>query len=98
MSAFKDSLKDLTQRQMDFICEELKKTPDEIAGMNDDQLYDEVYDAMCDIEIAETPADDSKMSERCKLASDIVTVMGNALAKDEGVWDEESFLKDLEAE
>ena len=52
-------------------------------------MYDHVYDVMCDIELAEIPDDDSEESERCAMASDIVTELGNALAKEQGIYDEE---------
>ena len=90
MSEFRDSVKELTQRQIDFICEEAKTKEEELFQMSDNDLYEKVYDVMCDIECAETPDDGEKLSERCKLASDIVTTMGNALASDWGLFDEET--------
>ena len=44
---------------------------------------------MCDIELTEIPADNSEESERCEMASDIVTELGNALAQEQGIYDEE---------
>ena len=89
MSLFMESIHDLTDAQMKFICEETSMAMDEIYGLSEDDLYYKVYDIMCDIEMAEIPADDEPLSERCEIASDIVTVMGNALAQDEGYWDED---------
>ncbi|MCD8343335.1 MAG: hypothetical protein LUC19_02980 [Oscillospiraceae bacterium] len=44
---------------------------------------------MRDIEIAELGGDDEPESERCEMASDIVTVLGNALAEEEGFYDQQ---------
>ncbi|MCD8343338.1 MAG: hypothetical protein LUC19_02995 [Oscillospiraceae bacterium] len=64
--------------------------------MDDDELYDSVYDIMCDIEIAELGGDDEPESERCEMASDIVTILGNALAEEEGFYDQQD--EDIEEE
>ncbi|MCD8017845.1 MAG: hypothetical protein LUE97_08630 [Oscillospiraceae bacterium] len=44
---------------------------------------------MRDIEITELSADDEPESKRCEMASDIVTVLGNALAEEEGFYDQQ---------
>ena len=86
----RESLYSLTPEQILFICEECGKTEDELFAMDDDELYSDVYDTMCDIEIAEIPSsDDENESERCRLASEIVTELGNALAKAEGIYGED---------
>lgn len=83
-------LNELTEEQIEFICNECSITEDELFAMDDDELYSGVYDVMCDIEIAEIPSsDDEDESERCRLASEIVTELGNALAKAEGIYDED---------
>ena len=51
--------------------------------MTEDELYDNVYDVMCDIELEETPDDGGEESERCKMAVSIVTLLGNVLAVDD---------------
>ena len=82
--------KELTEEQIRFICEECDITEKELFDFDDDELYDRVYEVMCEIEIAEIPDNDEPEGERCILASDIVTALGNALAKAEGwVQDEE---------
>lgn len=58
-------------------------------------LWDSII-IMCDIEIAELSGDDEPESERCKMASGIVTVLGNALAKEEGFYDQQD--EDIEEE
>lgn len=85
----KEALDKLTVEQIDFICTECQISKEELFALDEDALYDHVYDVMCDIELAEIPDDDSEESERCKMASDIVTELGNALAKEQGIYDEE---------
>lgn len=78
----KRALPKLNGEQIAFICTECAITKDELFSMNEDDLYDRVYDIMCDIEIAEIGIEeDGSDSERCEIASDIVTIMGNALRK-----------------
>ena len=84
----KEALDKLTAEQIDFICTECQIPKEELFALDEDALYDHVYDVMCDIELAEIPDDDSKESERCAMASDIVTELGNALAKEQGIYDE----------
>lgn len=76
-------LKELSKEQVDFICQECKITKDELNTFDDDELYDKVYDAMCDIECAEAPRDEEEESERCTIASDIVTLLGNTIEDDD---------------
>lgn len=87
----KEVLKDLTKKQIKFICKECNITKEELFAMDDDTLYDKVYDVMCDIEIAETPSSDDPLTEHCKMASDLVTVLGNTLAVYDPEIDGEDF-------
>lgn len=52
----REVLNKLTGEQIQFICQECSTTKDELFNMDEDQLYERVYDKMCDIEIAETPS------------------------------------------
>ena len=79
----KEVLKDLTEEQIGFICKECGISEDELLAMDDDTLYDKVYDVMCDIECAETPSSNEPLSERCAMASELVTVLGNTLDDDD---------------
>ena len=81
--------KELSAEQIRFICQECNITEKELFAFDDDELYDRVYEVMCDIEIAEIPDNDEPEGERCILASDIVIILGNALARAEGYWQEE---------
>lgn len=76
-------LKDLTKEQVKFICEECEVTEDELFDMDEDTLYDKVYDVMCDIECSETPSSNEPLSEHCAMASELVTLLGNTLEDDE---------------
>ena len=79
----KEVLKDLTDEQIVFICKECGLTKDELFSLDENQLCDQVYDAMCDIEIEEVPLDGEDESDRCILASDLVTILGNTPAIEE---------------
>lgn len=85
----KQALEKLSAEQIQFICNECIITEEELLAMSEDELYDRVYDVMCDIELEELPDSDSeKESERCEMASDIVTELGNALAEEQGTYGE----------
>ena len=86
----KQALDQLTAEQIDFICAECKISKEELLSFDEDELYDRVYDVMCDIEMAEIPdSDEEEECEHCKMASSIVTELGNALAEEQGIYDEE---------
>ena len=89
--AMKEVLKNCDETKINFICRECSVTATELEAMDVEQVYDIVYETMCNIEIEEVCArtvyeDDS---ERCKTASDIVTIMGNELAKAEEFSEED---------
>lgn len=84
----KEVLNDLSRDQIEFICAECKITEDELFAMDDDALYDNVYDVMCDIECAETPSSNEPLSDHCQMAADLVTILGNTLAVEEPDEDE----------
>lgn len=79
----REVLKDLTGEQIEFICKECGITEEELHTMDDDMLYDRVYDVMCDIECAETPSSNEPLSAHCKMAVDLVTILGNTLATED---------------
>lgn len=76
-------LKELEREYIEFICSECGITEDELFSMDDDALYDKVYDPMCDIECAETPSDDGPLTKRGEMAEYLVTELGNTLAVDD---------------
>lgn len=76
----REALPLLTSKQTEFICNECNITKDELFELDEDSLYDDVYDVMCDIECAETPSSDEPLTEHCAIASDIVTILGNTIS------------------
>lgn len=77
---FEEALTNLTEDQLEFIRKEFEITDEELFSQSEDSIG-ELYEALCDIEIAEAPvSNDEEESERCKIASSIVTVLGNAIA------------------
>lgn len=74
-----NALRQLEAEYIEFICSECNLTTDELFALDNDKLYDQVYDLMCDIECAETPTDNTPITLRCSMASDIVTILGNTL-------------------
>ena len=79
----REALKELTKKQIQFICKECGITEEQLFAMDEDALYDEVYDVMCDIECAETPASNEPLSEHCAMAAELVTILGNTIEDDE---------------
>lgn len=75
----REALREFDEDYIAFICKECSLTYDELMDMNDDELYYKVYETMCNIEIEEVCNDDGEETERCELASDIVTALGNTL-------------------
>ena len=78
-----DCLKELERFQIEFICRECEISEEELFRLDDEQLYDHVYDVMCDIEMEESPDDEEPENERCRIASGIVTLLGESLVVDE---------------
>lgn len=85
----KEALKELTPEQVSFICEECSITEEQLNAMSEDELYDSVYDVLCDIEIAETPSNNDPLTARGQMAEDLVTLLGNTLISDDDFEDED---------
>lgn len=79
----REVLKKLTKEQISFICEECEITEEELFAMDEDELYDDVYEVMCDIECAETPSTNEPLSKRCTIAAKLVTILGNTIEDEE---------------
>jgi hypothetical protein len=87
----KEAIQYLTDEQLAFIEKEFGFNEQALLAMDEDSLYDKVYDECCAIEEIETvAADDSHadLSKRGELAADIVTILGNTL------WEESTFIMD----
>lgn len=75
-----EAIEKLSKAQLNFICEECGITIDELLVLGEDDLYSKVYERLCDVEIETIPDDDDEEeSERCKMASDLVTILGKTL-------------------
>ena len=77
-----ESVKELTEQQFKFIEEEFGYDSDSVTVFDEDELYEKIYDPCCVIEekeIVATLDDDSELSERGRLASDIVTILGKTI-------------------
>ncbi len=91
MREFKSGVEQMGKEHFDFIETELGISPDEILDFTDEEMNERIYEPMCDIEIVEIPKDDSEESNRCVIASDIVTILGNSMAEANGWLDEDDF-------
>ena len=90
---------ELTKEQIDFIAREFGIDEEALKQLDDDAIYDKVYDPCCVIEEVETVAtldDDSDLSERGRIAESIVTLLGNTIAVDEGYLDEDDSDDDIQ--
>ena len=76
----KEVLHEFKKDQIDFICKRRNVTMEELYEMDEDALYDVVYEKMCDVEVEEVcNSSGESESDRCEMASDIVTLLGNTL-------------------
>lgn len=83
------AVRELTATQQKYIAKNFFGSGELPEDISEDRL-EEIYDALCDIEVDETiKAGDCKLSREGKLASDIVTVIGNAIADANGYFDED---------
>lgn len=82
-----ETISKMTETQIEFICSESNITAEELRTASEEKL-DEIYDLLCDIECEETP-DEGELSHRGKLAVDLVSLMGNAIAESEGYLDKQ---------
>ena len=55
-----EAIKKLTNEQIKFICEECGVMTDELLTLGEDDLYNRVYEKLCDVEIETIPDDDSE--------------------------------------
>lgn len=75
----------LSEEQFDFICEEFELTDVMLNDLSDDDVED-VYEGLADIEVEETMKADEEnkdISERGRIASEIVTLWGNVFAEED---------------
>ena len=75
-------VKNLTKEQLDFIVNEFGIGFKPLLALNEDELYDKVYDPCCvieEIETVQTLDDNSNISDRGQTASELVTLLGNTI-------------------
>lgn len=77
-----DAIKTLDEDQFVFLSKEINTSKENLFEMSEDELQD-VFDKVCDIEIEEACDADDEITERGKMAADIVTVISNAIQKSE---------------
>lgn len=81
-------LKGLSKKQLEFMSIECGVSVEKIKKADENQVLS-LYDVVCDIEIDETvKADDSEsdeLSERGKMAENIVTIIGNNIRDKKGL-------------
>lgn len=78
----KQVISNLSEEQNKFIQTEFNISEEELKSMTDDEIYERIYDPCCVIEEVETVAtidDDSELSDRGRIASDIVTLLGETI-------------------
>lgn len=91
------AFRQLDREAIKFLCEEFNLSQSAFSAMPEDDL-DELYDKLCDIESAETPSDDSPLTERGEMVESIVTIVGNYFSEKLGYRDEVEFLQCLSEE
>lgn len=84
-----EQLKKLSKESLEFLEDSFGIHVDELDSFTEEQ-YDELYDRLCDIEVEETiKADDEPLSGRGRMASDLVTILGEVYAQEwESIDDE----------
>ena len=85
----KEQLKKLSKESLKFLDDSFGIHGDALDSFTEEQ-YDELYDRLCDIEVEETiNADDEPLSDRGRMASDLVTILGEVYAQEwESIDDE----------
>lgn len=93
----RESFRQLDRAAIKFLCKEFDLSQNALFEMTEDDLND-LYDKLCDIESAETPSDNSPLTERGEMVESIVTIVGNYFSEKLGYRDEEEFLQCLSEE
>lgn len=83
MDIFQPLIVDFTDEQIAFCSELLGVSVDEFKSASEEDL-DKLYDILCEIECDMDYSDDAEPTEKEQMASDLVTLMGNAIANEMG--------------
>ena len=87
MGVLQMAVKKLDDFQLDFLNEEMGIDREMLMNALEEEL-DDIYDRLCDIECEETP-NEGEISKRGRIAADIVTLWGDAIAEAGGYLDED---------
>ena len=83
MALFEPLIKDFSIQQKTFCSKLLGISTNEFDNLKEDKL-DELYDMLCDIEASIPFEGNTKLTDEEEVASDLVTIMGAAIAKELG--------------
>jgi len=95
-TVMREAFNQLDQEAVAFLYNEFELSANDFQAMTEDEL-DDLYDQLCDIEIAETPSDNSPLTKRGKMVESIVTIVGNYFSEKLG-YDDNEFNQFLCAE
>ena len=87
-TVMREAFSQLNQEAIAFLYKEFSLTEKEFLAMTEDDLVC-LYDKLCDIEHAETPSDDSPLTERGEMVESIITIVGNYFSEKLGYNDDE---------
>ena len=78
----REALKEMTEKQIMFICEECNLSEIDLFELDEGDVYSLIFEKMCEIEIDEVCSKiGDEDTERCEIASDIVTVLSNTIPR-----------------
>jgi len=75
-TVMREAFAQLDLEAVEFLYYEFSLSENEFLAMTEDDL-DDLYDQLCEIEHAETPSDNTPLTERGKMVESIVTIVGN---------------------
>lgn len=83
MAIFEPLIKEFSKKQKEFCSNLLRINAEEFDTLKEDKL-DELYDMLCDIESGIDIGENAKLTDEEETATELVTIMGDAIAKDLG--------------
>ena len=83
MAVFESLINDFSKKQKSFCSKLLGIGIDEFDTLKEDKL-DELYDMLCDIEAGIAIGENAKLTDEEEAAIELVTIMGEAIAKELG--------------
>jgi len=95
-TVMREAFGELNRDAIEFLYKEFSLEEKEFLAMTEDDL-DNLYDKLCDIESAETPGDNTPLTERLKMVESIITIVGNYFTEKLG-YDDDEFDEFLDEE